>query len=175
MKLTTTAIAALAAMIVAGCSSSTGSTAVHSVAGSPAITTPTAAARPAAHGVEAAHDTIPWSQVGPGWMLATWSPVTGTRPGEERPPNEPSRDAATTLYLVSPAGGRYPHHHLPAAGRQAGRRAGGLVGRREQGPFLCGVLQTVAGHRVDLHTGKQTAFAVNGDSASRAPTAEPCC
>ena len=28
----------------------------------------------AAHGVEAPLGAVPWSQVGPGWMLAMWSP-----------------------------------------------------------------------------------------------------
>jgi acyl CoA:acetate/3-ketoacid CoA transferase alpha subunit len=94
-------LAALAAvMMMAGCSS-TSPTAEHGAPGSSATSTSTTVAQPAAHGVEAAIADIPWPQVGPGWMLATWSPVTGTSPGEESPPNEPTRDAATTtLYLV---------------------------------------------------------------------------
>src|SRR5690349_1412650 len=109
MKITTTAIVALTAIFVGGCSASRGLPAVRSVPDSPAPSTFAAAAVPAAaHGTEASIESIPWSQVGPGWMLATWSPVSGTRPGEDQPPNEPTRDAAaTTLYLVDPAGGRY--------------------------------------------------------------------
>ena len=124
MKTRTTLIAALTAVTLAGCASST-EPAVHDSPASPAAETsaPTAApvAQPAAHGVEAAIETIPWSQVGPGWMLATWSPVSGTSPGEERPPNEPSRDTATTtLYLVNPEGGRYKIADFPPPGEAAG-------------------------------------------------------
>src|SRR5882757_4627076 len=109
MRRKTTVIAALAAVMVAGCSSSTDSTAVHGGSGSPASSTSTSTSTtPAAHGVEAALETVPWTQVGPGWMLATWSPVSGGSPGEPPAPGEPSRDTATTtLYLVDPAGGRY--------------------------------------------------------------------
>ncbi len=102
-------VVALAAVLAAGCSSSTGSTAAHGPSSSPA-----AVAQPAAHGVEATIETIPWSQVGPGWMLALWSPVIGHRPGEKPAPNEPTRDeVTTTLYLVDPAGGRYPITTFP--------------------------------------------------------------
>jgi hypothetical protein len=63
---------------------------------------------PAAQGVEAPIGAIPWPQVGPGWMLAMWSPVTGSRPGQTPPPGAPTfKTASSTLYLVDPAGGRY--------------------------------------------------------------------
>ena len=63
---------------------------------------------PAARGVEAPLAAVPWLQVGPGWVLATWSPVSGRRPGETAPSGEPAyQTAVTTLYLVDPAGGRY--------------------------------------------------------------------
>ena len=56
---------------------------------------------PAAHGVEAPLAAVPWSQVGPGWVLATWSPVSGRRPGESGPPGEPGyQTAATTLFAL---------------------------------------------------------------------------
>ena len=111
---------ALAAVLVAGCSSSTGSDAAHGVSGSAATPSPTTAAQPAAHGVEAAIATIPWSQVGPGWMLATWSPVPGGKPGAPLPPGSPNRETATTtLYLVDSAGGRYPSTTFPPPGKQA--------------------------------------------------------
>ena len=71
MKSTTTVIAALTALMLAGCSSPTGSTAAHGTSASPGSPTSTTAALPAAHGVEAAIGSVPWSQVGPGWMLAT--------------------------------------------------------------------------------------------------------
>jgi hypothetical protein len=69
MRTHTAALYALAAILLAGCSSSANPPAAHA--------TPS----PAARGVEAPIDTIPWSQVGPGWVLATWSPLTGNRPG----------------------------------------------------------------------------------------------
>jgi hypothetical protein len=69
---------------------------------------PDASPAPAAHGVEAPLGAVPWSQVGPGWTLAMWSPAPGLHPGEVPPPGSPSRQTATTtLYLVDPAGGRY--------------------------------------------------------------------
>jgi hypothetical protein len=74
-------------------------------------------ASPTAHGVEAASGAVPWSQVGPGWMLATWSPVSGRRPGEEAPAGEPTYEAAaTTLYLVDPEGRRYAITTFPPPG-----------------------------------------------------------
>ncbi|WP_085185192.1 hypothetical protein [Mycobacterium sp. IEC1808] len=97
-------VAALAAVLAAGCAPSSGIPAAHGPSGAPAAET-----QPAAHGVEAAIQTIPWSQVGPGWMLALWSPAISHRPGEKRDPNEPDANkVTTTLYLVDPAGGRYP-------------------------------------------------------------------
>src|SRR5580698_4247114 len=49
---------------------------------------------------------VPWSKVGPGWELAEYT--TG------RPPGDPGGGAAgtspVTLYLISPAGVRYPMH-----------------------------------------------------------------
>jgi TolB protein len=51
---------------------------------------------------------VPWSNVGPGWTLATWSPVTAHRPGEKPGPGEADPETATTtLFLVDPAGNRY--------------------------------------------------------------------
>lgn len=96
-------VVALAA-VLAGCAPSTGTPAAHGPSGNTV-----AEAQPAARGVEAAIETIPWSQVGPGWMLALWSPAIGHWPGEKRDPNEPDPSkVTTTLYLVDPAGGRYP-------------------------------------------------------------------
>jgi TolB protein len=97
-------VVALAALLATGCSSMTDSTAAHDPSDTPAVE-----AQPAGHGVEAAIETIPWSQVGPGWMLALWSPAISHRPGERRDPNEPDANkVTTTLYLVDPVGGRYP-------------------------------------------------------------------
>jgi hypothetical protein len=67
-----------ASLLLAGCSSSSNSTALQS---NPSSTTTSAAATPAAtpavaQGTERGIAEVPWSQVGPGWMLAVWTPVT---------------------------------------------------------------------------------------------------
>jgi TolB protein len=79
--------------------------------------TPAAVTQAAARGAEAAISTIPWTQVGPGWLLATWSQVPGRSAGGELSPGEPTpATATTTLYLVDPAGGRYPITTFPPPG-----------------------------------------------------------
>jgi TolB protein len=101
---------AIAALMAVGCSSPTNSPAAHESSNSPATSAATSApATPAAaRGAEATINEVPWSKVGPGWTLATWSPVVAHRPGEERGPGEPDPEtAATTLFLVDPAGSRY--------------------------------------------------------------------
>jgi len=50
---------------------------------------------------------VPWSQVGPGWQLVEYT--TGT----------PARHAATTLYLVSTGGVKYPVYSWSASARFA--------------------------------------------------------
>ncbi|HXP22334.1 MAG TPA: hypothetical protein VN840_22040 [Streptosporangiaceae bacterium] len=51
---------------------------------------------------------VPWRQVGPGWTLAEYSASTV-------PMASPRRTGATTLYLISPEGGRYRLYQWPAA------------------------------------------------------------
>jgi hypothetical protein len=146
MKISIAAIAALTAILLAGCSTST------------------AAAQPAAaHGVEGSIESIPWSQVGPGWLLATWSPVSGTRPGEEQPPNEPTREAAaTTLYLVDPAGGRYAITTFPPPGEKGSPELADWSGDGSKALFV-DYGDPAAAIVVDLHTGKQTTVDVDGN------------
>ncbi len=165
MKTTTTAIAALALM-VAGCSSSTGSTTVHSASGNPVAPTSGSTAAPAAqlaaHGAEASIETIPWSQVGPGWVLATWSPASGVSPGEDQPSNEPSRaTATTTLYLVNPAGGRYKITTFPPPGEEAGPELIDWSGDGSKAVFQINSDSQKA-VIVDLHTGAQTTIDIDG-------------
>ncbi|WP_264033075.1 hypothetical protein [Mycobacterium fragae] len=123
--------------------------------------TSTAAAQPAAHGVEAPIDTIPWSHVGPGWMLAEWTPATSHRPGEMPAPNEPTWDkVATTLYLVDPAGGRYPIITFPPGSTArlvdwSGDRSRALFDVAKPGSMTGGTVISV-----DLRNGKQIAFPV---------------
>ena len=97
-------------------------------------------------------------------MLATWSPVSGTSPGEERPPNEPSRDTAiTTLYLVNPEGGRYKVADFPPPGEAAGFELIDWSGDGSKALFHSGYSQEPSqAIVVDLHTGKQSRLTVDG-------------
>jgi hypothetical protein len=159
----TVGLVALAAVMLAGCSSSTGSTTVHSALGSPAAPTSTTAvpAAPAvAHGVEAAIGDVPWSKVGAGWMLAMWNPVTPRMPGVPPASNEPAPEVATTtLYLVDPQGNRYPiTTFAPGADPElidwSGDGSHALV--EPQGPGSSSVVS------IDLHTGAQTTIPTKG-------------
>ncbi len=150
----------LTATLVGGCSSSTNSNAAHGVSPAPS---PTGAAQVAAYGVEAAIGTIPWSQVGPGWMLATWSPVPGGRPGAQVPPGSPTREkATTTLFLVDPAGGRYPITTFPPPGQQASPELVDWSGDGGHALFDAQYATPPAAIMVDVHTGKQTTLPVQG-------------
>jgi TolB protein len=72
------------------------------VAAASTLAAPAAPSPPAllTAGQQGTRQDVPWSQVGPGWILATRSPV---RPG-----------GATTVFLIDPAGGRYSLDTLPA-------------------------------------------------------------
>jgi hypothetical protein len=151
MRTHTAALYALAAILLAGCSSSASPPAAHA--------TPS----PAALGVEAPIDTIPWSQVGPGWVLATWSPLTGHRPGNT-PTDEPDPyTVSTTLYLVDPQGGRYPITTFPPAKGVAPELIdwSGDKTRALMSPLG----MTKALIEVDLRTGKQTPITLSDPSA----------
>jgi len=164
MKTNTTVIAALTAVMLAGCSSSTSSTAAHGTSASPGTPTSTTAAQPAAHGVEAAIGAVPWSRVGPGWMLATWSPAGGHRPGVEPAPGEPDRaTATTTLYLVDPAGGRYPITTFPPPGDKAAPELIDWSGDGSRALFSAQYSDPPTAIVVDLHTGAQITLPVHGD------------
>jgi hypothetical protein len=156
---------ALAAMLVGGCSSSTSPDAAHGPSGAP-TPLPSNAIPPqaAARGVEAALSTVPWTQVGPGWLLATWSPVPGGRPGAPPPPGQPTPETATTtLYLVNPVGGRYPVTTFPPPGKGASPTLvdwsgdGGHALFSANAPGPSGAMTVVT---VDLHTGAKATFTV---------------
>ena len=128
-----------------------------------AAPTATADVAMAAHGVEAPIDSVPWSDVGPGWMLAMWSPVPGGQGGEEGPPGAPTyQTASTTLYLVNPAGGRYaittfaPPGDGPSPSLVDWSGDGSRALFYEQGSDQGTVIE------VDLRSGGQTAFTVDG-------------
>jgi hypothetical protein len=166
MRCIATVVTALAALTVVGCSSSTGSTAQNAAGTAATSATQSAPAReapPAAHGVEAAIETVPWSKVGPGWVLATWSPVKGTRPGEDEQPDQPTRDTATTtLYLVDPAGGRYPITTFPPPGDKPGPELVDWSGDGSKALFSSEYDEPSKAIIVDLHTGAKTEISVKG-------------
>jgi TolB protein len=133
---------------------------------------PTAAAEPesaapmAAQGVEAPLAAVPWSQVGPGWLLAMWSPVPGLHPGEKPPPGSPtSEDAATTLYLVDPAGGRYPITTFPPAGDGPRPRLADWSGDGTRALFSLQAKNQTVITEVDLRTGTKSTFTVEGSDS----------
>jgi TolB protein len=171
------AVAVAAAALVAGCASSTGTTVVHGASSTPAPTSNSTAAAPAAahgvsavtHGVEAPIGAIPWSNVGPGWMLAVWNAVTphhpGALPAPAAGPAEPTDEtASSTLYLVDPAGNRYPiTTFAPPSGFEgprlvdwSGDGSHALLSRDVPGQQQLVITQ------VDLHTGAQTTLPDGG-------------
>jgi hypothetical protein len=151
-------VALLAAVLAAGC------------AGSPSAP----AAPVAATGVEATINDVPWSEVGPGWTLATWSPVTAKRPGEEVAAGEPSPEpAATTLFLVGPSGNRYAVTTL--SGADARLRLRDWSGDGSRALFVSGEYPKPSKMiSVDLRTGAQTRISVSGYPATSARTARHC-
>jgi hypothetical protein len=154
---------ALAGVLVAGCSSATSPDAAHGVSGSATAPSPAAVGQAAAHGVEAAIGTVPWSQVGPGWMLATWSPAPGGRPGAPLPAGSPTPETATTtLYLVDPAGGRYPIATFPPPGQQASPELVDWSGDGSHALFAAQYATPPTAIMVDLHTGARTTLTVHG-------------
>lgn len=103
-----------ASLLLTGCSSSTNSPAAQSTSPATAASTApstAAAATPAAapavaHGAEHGIGDVPWERVGPGWILAMWSPLTPHMPGNPPTPGEPSaEEAVNILFLVDPSSG----------------------------------------------------------------------
>ena len=112
--------------------------------------------------MEAAISSVPWTQVGPGWMLATWSPVPGRSAGP-MPPGQPTPETATTtLYLVDPAGGRYAVTTFPPPGEQASPELVDWSGDGGHALFDAQYAKPPAAIVVDLHTGTQTTLALRG-------------
>ncbi len=116
----------------------------------------------AAHGVEAPLGAVPWSQVGPGWMLATWSPVPGLGTGEQAPPGSPTyQTATTTLYLVDPAGGRYPITTFPPPGDGSSPSLVDWSGDGARALFSNWGSDKTDITQVDLRSGTKTTFTVD--------------
>jgi hypothetical protein len=155
MRTRTLLVAAAATALVAACSPGVDST--------PAPVTQSAV-QPAAHGVEAAIADIPWDQVGPGWVLATWSPVSGGHAGSEPVPGEPAPGTApSTVYLVDPAGGRYPITTFPPAGDHAVPELIAWSGDGGHAVFDPRDSKHPGVIVVDVRTGAQNRIPVDGD------------
>ena len=96
---------------------------------------------------------VPWSKVGPGWALATYS---ATHAGEGVKP----KAGATTLYLVDPQGGRYKLFTWPAHSSQSGWYLLGWSGDTTRALFssLPGSAGRQHVYQLQLRTGKVTSF-----------------
>jgi hypothetical protein len=164
--LNTVGVFAIAAIMAAGCSSTTNSPAAQESSSSPATSAATSAPAPAtpaaAHGVEATINDVPWSKVGPGWMLATWRPITPHMPGAQPAPGEPDpQTAATTLYLVDPAGNRYAISTF--SGADARLDVADWSGDGSHALFVSSEYPEPSKVvSIDLHTGEQTTIPVKG-------------
>ncbi|MBV9514067.1 MAG: hypothetical protein JO280_08530 [Mycobacteriaceae bacterium] len=151
-------------MLVTGCSWSAGSMAAQASSGSPAASVQTTIAQTAAHGVEGGIGDVPWSKVGPGWMLAMWSPAVPTRPGQSPPAGSPTEaTATTTLYLVDPAGNRYAITTFPPPGEGPTPELMGWSGDGSHALFVNRGPGPSTVIEVDLHTGAQTTINAAGD------------
>jgi len=162
------AVVALAAVLVAGCSISTHRD--NAVSPSPVTSTPTAVTQAAARGVEATINTIPWAQVGPGWLLATWSQVPGRSGGGELQPGQATPETATTtLYLVDPAGGRYPITTFPPPGAGPSPTLADWSGDGTHALFYAYAPAPSGAYTVttvDLRSGAQTSFTIDNGANS---------
>jgi hypothetical protein len=161
-------VAALATVLAVGCSPSADSTVAQESSSAASAATPAPATPAVARGVEATINDVPWEWVGPGWTLATWSPVIAHRPGDESVPGEPDpRTAATTLYLVDPAGNRYAISTFSSAERL------GLAdwsGDGSHALFTSGEYPKPSKViSIDLHTGEQTTIPAQGDPSYTRP------
>lgn len=161
------AVVAATAVVVVGCSSSTEPAAQSGTVAAPTSAQTTQAATPSAemvaHNTEAPIQDIPWSEVGPGWTLAMWNAATPTNPGDEYEPGDATPyNSETTLYLVNPDGGRYAITTFDAPGETGSLPT--LVDWSGDGTRALfsqpGDDLTVT--EVDLHTGEQTSFRVDG-------------
>jgi hypothetical protein len=90
---------------LAGCAALSGPVAAQATAAQTAA--PQATVSQAASHAPSASSGVPWRSVGPGWVLGTYSTGTVSKP------------APTTLYLVSPAGAKYPLVKWPASATPA--------------------------------------------------------
>ncbi len=157
------AVFAATAVVAVGCSSSTEPGAQRGIPAPQSSPSATPSAQMAGLNVEEPMQDVPWSQVGPGWMLAMWNAASPSNSGDDFNPGEPTPyDAETTLYLVNPEGGRYAittfeapgeNGSLPTLADWSGDGSRALFYR--QGDDLTVI-------EVDLRTGERTSFTVKG-------------
>ena len=162
------AVIAATAVVVVGCSSSTDPGAQLGTAAPPSPVSPTAtpAAQLAAHNVEAPIQDVPWSEVGPGWMLAMWNeatptnPVRKSRPASRRPTTRRRRCTWSTPKAAATRSPRSKRRartaSCPALADWSGDGSRALFYR--QGDDLTVI-------EVDLRTGERTSFPVKGGYA----------
>ncbi|MGO4446220.1 hypothetical protein AB4Z42_22995 [Mycobacterium sp. 2YAF39] len=149
----TTAVFAVAAALVGGCSSATAPPAETSGAASSAAAgsaTKSAPKSARGDGDEASIENVPWDDVGPGWTLATWT-LDPYVPGEPPATDKPTD---TTLYLVDPSGERYPITTFPSHGDGYGPKLADWSGDGQRA--LINDADSATTIVVDLHTGEQT-------------------
>ena len=169
-------ILASTSLLLVGCSSTSDAPGGQSGSATPAAApatqaaptaTPTAAPVLAA-GTERGIGDVPWEQVGEGWMLAVWTPVTPHHPGVEPTPGEPTYETATdVLYLVDPTGDRYaiaefgPGAAKPDLVEWSGDGSHALFTSTRDGQ------KTAVS--IDLHTGERTVVPIDGTPAYTRP------
>ena len=165
-------LAAVASLLLAGCASTNEVAAPRTspTTAAAASATPNAAPAAARESEHTAAD-VPWDQVGPGWIVAMWSPVTPHHPGTSPIPGEPTPETATqVLYLVSPAGERYtmaefgPNEKATNVSDWSGDGSRVLLtpGYGQQGQAIS----------LDLRTGERTTFPVGGTVRYTLPTGQ---
>lgn len=161
------AIVAATAVAVAGCSSSTEPGARPGTPAPASSPQATPDASPIAHTTEAPIEEVPWSEVGPGWMLAMWNAAEPTNSGDEYTPGEATPyNSATTLYLVSPDGDRYAITTFEAPGETGSLPT--LVDWSGDGTraLFSRTGDDLTVMEVDLRTGERTSFLVAGGYAA---------
>jgi hypothetical protein len=124
-------------------------TAAAALAASVIATTPASARTVAQPRPAATRAAVPWASVGAGWVLTEYSPGT------------PSKPAPTTLYLVSPSGGKYAVYQW-AASKTAAPRLLAWSGDKTRALLqLSGQSQL---EQLNLRTGKAARFSLPADA-----------
>src|SRR5215469_44488 len=110
------------------------------------------AAGMAGAGQTSGRSAVPWSKVGPGWALVTYTTATPFAAPHPQP-------GATTLYLVDPAGGKYVMHRWPKVPADGGVFLVGWSGDKTRAMLEVAKSPTSSAEQLDqltLATGKLT-------------------